>query len=89
MWTRDEISGGPGNDPALRQRWADYLADVEHDAPALVIDTAPRGIGGFANFPIRDTPLEAYLRRHYEKVARIRGMVVWRRLPVAAGAKSS
>lgn len=66
---------------------ASYLADLEHNRPAVFVDTSPAGINDYGHFPLRALPaLEAYLRQHYCLAATVASIDLWlRRRPGRAG----
>jgi 4-amino-4-deoxy-L-arabinose transferase-like glycosyltransferase len=64
---------------------ASTLRDLEARPPAMLVDTAPADIHGWAKVPLSAFPqLRSYVDRHYLEVARPGGAVVYRRRDTAA-----
>ena len=61
--------------------WSLALHDLQVHPPALIVDTAAAGLKSYGKYPISAYPVLALtLRRHYSQVARVDGVVLWRRI---------
>jgi len=73
-----------GFDPAAHRSEADVRAtveDLEARGPAIVVDTAPADIHGWARVPLTAFPeIAGYVHAHYRHVASPGGAEVWRRV---------
>lgn len=63
-----------------RQLYDDWIARLEADPPALVLDTAAAEIRGGEQFPIDRFPqLQRFLDRHYRKRTTVEGVPIYER----------
>lgn len=68
------------------EMWPLLERDLEANAPALIIDTAPANLGDFAPYPIRQFPLlRELLERHYTLDRTVNGVEIYRRRTVDTG----
>ena len=75
MLSPDVIAGEP-----FRSRWNLFLADLEADPPAVIVDAARPGTDWAAYSPM-NYPLGQVLIHCYTREAVIDGLPVWRRNP--------
>lgn len=81
-WASRSTVLGPaviGSEP-FRSRWTMFLADLDADLPAIIIDAARPGTD-WARYSPMNYPLGRVLTRCYTQEAVIDGLPVWRRKP--------
>jgi hypothetical protein len=65
--------------------WDKLFADLEESQATYILDTAPSGLHFWSRYPLGRFPtLEAYIRRHYEQIAVVDRVVIYRRHGCAA-----
>jgi 4-amino-4-deoxy-L-arabinose transferase-like glycosyltransferase len=83
---RGEVQTGYLVEPA---HWHLLMGDLERNRATFIVDTSPAGLYRWNRYPIDDYPrLRAYLTMHYDLVADVDGVLIYRRLG-CAGAPSS
>jgi hypothetical protein len=67
------------------EMWPLLTRDLTANPPAVILDTAPSGLGDFAAYPIQSfQPLRELLTTQYSNERTIGGVVIYRRKPLGA-----